>query len=306
MLYYPNLVKSTSIAKTMNINIALGGGGAKGNAHLGVLRVLEKEGFEIQAVAGTSFGGIVAVFYALGYSPDEIETLFTSLDQQQLYGYGSDEGPSLLGLAGATKWLKDTLGNRTFDDLKIPCVLISADLKSGNEITLDKGPLVDAILATIAIPGIFPAKRIGDFELVDGGALNPVPVSPLRIISPNIPVVAVVLSTPLGVPAQPWNIPLPEYVPQTLINRLSQNRYSQALNVFLRSLDMVIRAVTEYRLQVDKPEVVIRPKVSEIDILERVNVPDVVKLGEEAAKASLPELKKIFAWHARLRRAIGV
>lgn len=297
--------KGYQFVKRMNINVALGGGGAKGNAHIGVLRVLEKNGFKIQAVAGTSFGGIVAVFYALGYSPDKIETLFASLDQTQLYGYASDEAPSLLGLAGATRWLKDTLGRRTFDDLQIPCVLISADLKSGNEVMLNKGSLVDAVLATIAIPGIFPARRLGDFELVDGGALNPVPVSPLRVMAPHVPVVAVSLSTPLGVPAQPWYIPLPEYVPQTLINRLSQNRYSQALNVFLRSLDMVVRAVTEYRLQVDKPEVVIRPNVSEIDILERVNVHDVVKIGEEAAIASLPELKKLFAWHIRLRRAIG-
>jgi hypothetical protein len=73
--------------------------------------------------------------------------------------------------------LKDTIGDRTFADLKIPCILTAADLNSGREVLLSEGPLVDAILATIAIPGIFPAKRIGDFELVDGGTLDPVPVS---------------------------------------------------------------------------------------------------------------------------------
>lgn len=289
----------------MNITLALGGGGAKGNSHIGVIRHLQKEGFEIQAVSGTSFGGIVAVFFALGYSPDEIEEMFAALDQTELYGHNESEGPSLLGLGGATKWLKETIGERTFDDLKLPCVLTAADLKSGREILLSNGPLVDALLATIAIPGIFPAKRIGDFELVDGGALDPVPVAPVRSLKPELPVVAVVLSTPMGEPAQTWNIPLPEYVPRTIIDRISKLRYTQALDVFLRSLDVVTRAVTEYRLEVDKPEVIIRPPVTDIDILETVDVHAVAKIGEEAVEAALPELKKLFTWQNRFRRYLS-
>jgi NTE family protein len=291
---------------SMNITLALGGGGAKGNSHIGVIRRLQKEGINIEAVAGTSFGGIVAVFYALGYSPDEIEDLFASLDQKRLYGHGEDEGPSLLGLAGATKWFKEIIGKRTFADLKIPCILTAADLRSGREILLSEGSLVDAILATIAIPGVFPPKRIGELELIDGGALNPVPVAPARSLAPHLPVVAVVLSVPLGVPARSWNIPLPAYVPSVILERLSRLSYTQALDIFLRSIDMVNRAVTEYRLAVDKPEVIIRPPVTHIDVLERVDVREVAKLGEAAAEAALPEIKRLFSWQYRLRRAIGV
>lgn len=290
----------------MNITLALGGGGAKGNAHIGVIRRLQKEGFYIKAVAGTSFGGIVAVFYALGYSPDEIEDMFASLDQKRLYGHGEGEGPSLLGLGGATKWLKSVIGDRTFADLKIPCILTAADLRSGREVLLSDGSLVDAILATIAIPGIFPPKRMDSFELVDGGALNPVPVAPARSLASNLPVVAVVLTTPLGVPARTWTIPLPAYVPNVILERLSRLSYTQALDVFIRSLDMVNRAVTEYRLAVDKPEVIIRPPVTHIDVLEQVDVRAVAKLGEQAAEAALPEIKRLFSWQYRLRRAIGV
>lgn len=290
----------------MNITLALGGGGAKGNSHIGVIRRLQKEGFNIQAVAGTSFGGIVAVFHALGYAPDEIEDIFAALDQKELYGHGESEGPSLLGLGGATRWFKEIIGERTFDDLKIPCILTAADLKSGQEVLLSEGSLVDALLATIAIPGIFPAKRIGDLELVDGGALDPVPVAPARSLKPDLPVVAVVLSSPMGRPAETWNIPLPEYLPQTLIERISKLRYTQALDVFLRSLDMVTRAVAEYRLEVDKPDIIIRPSVTDIDILEHVIVHDVALKGDEAVEAALPELKKLFAWQNRLRRVIGV
>ena len=100
----------------MNITLALGGGGAKGNSHIGVIRSLEKEGIKIEAMAGTSFGGVVAVFYALGYSPDQIEELFAALDQSQLYGFSANEGPSLLGLAGVTRWLVEHIGDKTFND----------------------------------------------------------------------------------------------------------------------------------------------------------------------------------------------
>jgi len=288
------------------ISLALGGGGAKGNAHIGVIRRLQIEGFQIEAIAGTSFGGIVSVFHSLGYSPDQIEELFSSIDQDQLYGQGTDEGPSLLGLDGATRWLKKSIGNRTFADLKLPTALVSADLRSGREIILNDGPLVDALLATIAVPGIFPAKHIGDFELVDGGTLDPVPVAPARALRPELPVVGVVLSRPMGKPAQAWNIPLPEYLPRTLIERISKMRYSRALDVFLRSLDMVTRAVTEYRLEVDKPDIILRPAVTDIDILDKVVVAEVAKLGEDVVQEMLPELNRLFNVSNRFRRMIGI
>lgn len=290
----------------MNITLALGGGGSKGNSHLGVIRRLQKEGFEIEAVAGTSFGGIVAAFFALGYDPDEIEDLFASIDQRRLYGHGPNDGPSLLGLAGAARWLREQIGDRTFADTRIPCILTASDLRFGREVRLSEGSLVDAILATVAIPGIFPARHIGELELVDGGALDPVPVAAARSLAPHLPVVAVVLSMPIGVPAQTWTLPMPEYVPTALLERLSRLSYTQALDVFLRSLDMVNRAVTEYRLQVDKPDVIIRPPVTHIDVLERVDVRQVSRMGEEAVEAVLPELKKLFTWQNRFRRAIGV
>src|SRR6266542_1830271 len=123
----------------MDITLALGGGGAKGNSHIGVIRRLEKEGFRIRAVAGTSFGGLVAALYALGHAADELEEMFASLDQTQLYGHVPNDGPSLIGVAGITRFLEETVGDRTFDDLKLPCVLTAVDLKSGNEVILSKG-----------------------------------------------------------------------------------------------------------------------------------------------------------------------
>lgn len=290
----------------MDITLALGGGGSKGSSHIGVIRRLQQEGFRIKAVAGTSFGGLVAVFYGLGYSPDEMEDMLASRDQSQLYGHISNDGSSLLGLAGTTSFLQEVIGDRTFDDLKLPCVLTAADLKSGREVLLSEGSLVEAILSTIAIPGIFPPRRVDGVELVDGGTLDPVPVAAARTLAPKLPVVAVVLTVQMGNPAQTWNFPLPENLPLRLIARVGKMRYGQALDVFLRSYDIVTRAVTEYRLEVDKPDIIVRPQVTHINTLDRVDVHEVVRKGEEAVDAVLPELKKLFTWRKRVRRKLGL
>lgn len=289
----------------MNISLALGGGGAKGNSHIGVIRLLEKEGYKIQAVAGTSFGGIVAVFHAAGYSIDEIEEMFTGLDQASLYGQSPDQGPSLLGLAGAAKWLRQVFGEKTFADLQIPCAVTAVDLKCGCEVILSEGRLVDAILATVAVPGVLPHVHMHEWELVDGGVLNPVPVSVARSLAPKLPVVAVVLTEPLGVPARTWSLPLPNLLPKALVDRLARVSYAQAFDIFLRSLDIVDRALAEYRLEVDKPAVIVRPNVHHLDLFSRVDVRAVAKLGEEATEAVLPQLKQSFSLQNRIRRAIG-
>jgi NTE family protein len=291
----------------MDITLALGGGGAKGNAHIGVIRRLEKEGFRIRALAGTSFGGLVAVFYALGYSPDKIEEIFASIDQTQLYGHAPNDGPSLIGVAGITRWLEETVGDRTFADLKLPCVLTAADLKSGNEVLLSKGRLINAILATIALPGIFPTRYVDGLELIDGGTIDPVPVGPARMLAPHLPVVAVALNIPMGVPTQPWSLPLRKYWAWLLLYPfLSKMRYASMWDVFSRSLDITTRAVTQYRLEVDRPEVIVRPQVLHIDTLDIVDVHEVAKKGEEAVEAVLPQLRNLFTWRTRWRRTIGV
>src|SRR5512147_2373251 len=139
----------------MDITLALGGGGSRGNAHIGVIRRLEQEGFRIKGIAGTSFGGIIGVLYAAGYRPNDIEEIFCSLDQKSLYGHGPEDGPSLIGLAGVNQWLMTLLGERTFDSLRIPFAVTATDLKSGREVVLSSGRLMDAILATIAMPAVF-------------------------------------------------------------------------------------------------------------------------------------------------------
>jgi NTE family protein len=288
----------------MNVSLALGGGGAKGNSHIGVIRYLEREGFRIRAVAGTSFGGIVAVMYAAGYSVDEIEDIFAKVDQRRLYARGGGDGPAILGLIGVRTWLDSVLGERTFHDLKIPCAVTSVDMKSGREIILSKGSLKNALLATIALPGIFPIFSMNGLDLADGGVLDPVPVSVARSLAPKLPVLAVVLSLPLGAPVRNITMPIQRIFPRFLAKRITQTRFARVFDIFLRSVDIGSRQMSELRLKAEAPDFVIRPSVEHIDLLDPVNVHEVARLGEQAVKDALPELVSLMPFSERLGRRL--
>jgi NTE family protein len=290
--------------KELDIAVALGGGGSKGSAHIGVLRFLERHGFHIRAIAGTSFGGLVACFYAAGFTPDQIEQIFAQVDQAKLYARVKDETSSLLGLTRVDGWLHESLGQFSFEDLLIPCAVTAVDLRTSNEVIIKKGPVRQAILSTIALPGIFPSFLSEELELIDGSLLNPVPVAVVRSLAPSLPVVAVALNPPLGEPPRSRRLPWLDSLPEVLAARLGNLRFAKALDVFLRSIEIGGRQIAELRLELEKPEVVIRPAVSEIGVLERVNVHEVVKLGEEAAQAKLPDLIRATTWSAGLGRLV--
>lgn len=288
----------------MEITLALGGGGAKGNSHIGVIRRLEKEGYQIRSVAGTSFGGLVAILYASGLTPNEIEEIFTSTDQGSLYVRDSNDGPSLLGLSGVRKLLDSVLGDKTFDDLKIPCAVTAVDTKTGSEVVISEGFLRDGVLATIALPGVFPPHRLNDWELMDGGVLNPVPVSVARILSPDLPIVAVVLNDPLDNPLRTYSIPVPSILPKQITDRIHRLHVAQAFDIFMRAVDLSSRAVAHYRLESDAPDIIIRPDVHHLELLDKVVVKDVALLGDAAVEEILPQLKKITSWTGRLNRKL--
>lgn len=286
----------------MDILLALGGGGSKGNAHIGVLRVLEREGFRIRAVAGTSAGGMAAAAFAAGHSADVLEEYMAKVDQRSLFGIHLGNEPAILGISGVAKAMQDLLGDRNFNDLDIPCALTAVDLNSGQEMILNQGRVLDAVLATVAIPGIFPPKKWEQHSLVDGGVLDPVPVAVVREIAPDktLPVVAVSLTSS---PGQRGFLPaLGSKSAQTILTHITRLKVAQAFEIFLHSIEIGMSTITELRLQLDKPDVVIQPAVEHIGYLDQVYVPDVVKLGEEAAESALPDLHKAVSWRGRFSR----
>jgi len=287
---------------TLDISLALSGGGARGHAHIGVIRRLEEEGFRIRAIAGTSAGGLIGALYAAGYTPSQMEDLSARINQSKLFGRSSKDGPSLLGLAGATRMLEEVLGQLTFADLKIPCALVATDIKSAREVVLNEGRVVDAVLAAIAVPAILPPRRIGEYELVDGAGVNPVPVSLARSMAPRLPVAAVVLTPQVGQNDKQVPMHAPRRFPGSLLSGLGRLRLVQAVNVYIHSADVTDRVLTELRLRMEKPEAIIRPKVGGIGLLDRVDVHHVVRLGEKAVAEALPALRRALSFPNRLHR----
>ncbi len=287
----------------MGIGLALGGGGARGMAHLGVLKVLEDNNIKIDALAGTSIGGLVGAVYLSGYSARDMLDRFSKIEQTKLYGQLKSQEPSLIGLAGATKVLSEMLEDRTFDDLKIPFAVTSVDINRGELVVINKGKLFDAVLSTIAVPGVLPARRQGDSLLVDGGVYDPVPVDVVRDLKPNIPVVAVVLSQNNSANLSLPVLEIPGAAP--VFDYISKLRISQALNVFIRSIDVASKMFAEYRLEVEKPEVIIRPDLGNIGILDQVDVDEMAAKGEEAALAAIPKISHYTSLQYRLRNWLG-
>lgn len=279
------------------VAVALGGGGARGLAHIGVLGELERAGYHIAALAGTSIGGIMAAAYAAGLSPSEMGAWAGQSLRGGLFHFRPSPG-ALLGIDRIRDILEDLLGERTFTQARCPLALTAVDLESGREVVLTSGRLVDAVLATIALPGIFPPQGLGAIRLVDGGILDPVPVLPARTLAP-IPVVASVLSAEPGSPASGGLGPLDTLPGAGVFSRM---RIGQALTVFSRSLEIASRTFTDLRLQLDRPEVIVRPDVGDIGILDSPEAAPVIDAGERAMASKLDELARWYGVGGAIRR----
>ncbi|HEY71532.1 MAG TPA: patatin [Anaerolineae bacterium] len=282
----------------MNITLALGGGGARGVSHIGVLRVLEREGFRIRAVAGTSMGGVIGALYAAGNTPSDLQALVEEAKGKDLFR-ARPLGPGLLGIHAIETWLRGVLGDVTFEDLGIPFAVTAVDLEIGEELVLRSGKVVDAVLATIALPGIFPPRLRDDHRLIDGGVVDPVPVKPARDLFK-----AMTVAVALSPRREDWSThPSPSILAQLpWLNVVSRLRPAQALRIFMRSIEISGRFFTELRLEIDKPDVIIRPAVSHIGLLDEPSVSEVVSLGEIAAEKMLPQCRAQFSLVKRLGR----
>lgn len=275
------------------LGLALGGGGGKGAAHIGVLQVLEELDIPIDYIAGTSAGGAVAICYSAGLSFETIRELFRRLTLRKI-AIPDPQGLALIGQRRRKAILEEYLGDRTFADLRIPCVVTATDLATGQLVEIDEGSLVEAVLATTAIPFIVPPVIRGEMILADGGLLNNVPVSVVRARGAQR-VIGVQLSdasTPFSLEATEGEHPLMRLM-------LAPQQFAIAQ----RALSIMLSNATALQLRANPPDLLIKPSVADIRTLDLSNPEKGWQAGLEATRAVTEALLELRAWRLGMSEA---
>jgi predicted acylesterase/phospholipase RssA/CRP-like cAMP-binding protein len=213
------------------LGLALGAGGAKGYAHVGVLAALEEEGYELDYLAGSSMGAVVAAWYAQGMSAAEIdETMrrsFTPENVKEMFKLSL--GGASSGAAVLERVLRETTEERTFADLGLPLSVMTVDLESGRPAAISEGPVWEALMAATAIPGMFAPVERAQSRLVDGIALVPVPTGEVLELGAGVVVAVDVIGAP-ALPAWPGSAEPPPV--------LSDARRPRMLDTLLEVMDL--------------------------------------------------------------------
>jgi len=167
------------MAKKFKLGLALSGGGVKGCAHAGALKAMEENGMRPDVISGTSAGAIVAALYSAGHSPAEICSLFKAKDFNNFVEFNIPKS-GLFGISGFSKFLKENIKYKTFEELPIPIFVVATDLDNGRSVTFSSGDLHKKIVASACVPVIFNPIEIDGIHYVDGGIFKNFPVSVIR------------------------------------------------------------------------------------------------------------------------------
>jgi len=288
--------------RSLKIGLALGGGGARGLAHIGVLKVLQREGVPIHAIAGTSMGAIVGGAFSLYQDAHFLEQQAFRIREKipEFEKISITDLPKhrrfvihrfltflkeiyLLNLGATRKWFVDQdtarkllveiFDEKEFSDSKIPFTAVSTDLRTGEEIPLREGKMVDAVLASMSIPGYFQPIEMGSHLLVDGGVTSLVPVDAVRQLGVDV---VIAVNVERGV----W-----------------RQRFDHGIDILFQVDD--IRGSELNRMKLASADVVICPKVQHINWAQFSRMEEVIRRGEEAAREALPEIKRVISYKKR-------
>jgi len=271
------------------IGLALSGGGVRGLAHIGVLKVLTEAEIPIYAIAGTSAGGLIGALYAAGISPQRMEEeALRMTSPRRLLSFLNRALPfrGILSAQKVAEYLESFLDDLTFDQLRILLAVVAVDLNSGQKVVLNEGRVVDAVRATTALPGLIsPVERDGQL-LVDGGLLDNLPADVARRMGAER-VVAVDISTDeASLVSLTEELKRRPFVPDSL---------AEMADVLWRSLAVMMRDVNRRSLEEARPDLLIRPAIPVgVTVLTGLTrAAEVIAAGEEAARAALPRLKEL-------------
>lgn len=257
----------------MKLGLALGGGGAKGFAHLGILEVFNEAGIEFDVVAGTSIGALIGAVYI----SDNLQEL-----KKYALTIGIADLPFLLGptwpkggvFSGNSieKLVDDFIHIENIEDLKKPFAAVCVDLNSGDVVTLTTGNLKRAVRASTSIPGLFKPVIFEDKLLVDGGVLESVPDQATRDLGADFVVAIDLLSDLSG------------------NETFGNGKTPSIVEVVQRTSILAQRKITEYKFKQIPPDILIQPPLSNVKIMDFHHGRSIVEIGREAAKKVLPEL----------------
>ena len=254
------------------IGIALGSGGAKGLAHIGILKVLSDAGIEADYLAGCSSGSIVGAYYALNQEVQGLEDKVLSMGRKDMLRLLDITSPRKALVKGEKikSFVKSIIGNKRFSDTKIPFQIIATNLENGKEVRLKKGSLTDAIRASISIPGIFTPARIDKRFYVDGGVVNPTPIDAVDEMGADILIGA-----------------------DLTMNRSIKLTDPNIFITLLQSFEILRAETVKARLKKHPEAILIEPKFKgEMDAYNFKDFQDFIKRGERAAKKMLPIIKR--------------
>lgn len=263
------------------IGVALGGGGARGLAHIGVLQVLESLGLEIAGVSGCSMGAAVGAIYCSGTPLDEMESFINSLDWRTFLLF-SDFSLSRTGIINGRRVeevLKKFLGNKTFEDCIKDFCCVSVDIVTGKKVLLDSGSLIEAVRASISIPGFFSPVIKGEKILVDGGIIEPLPIEAIKTLKVNF----IIASSMLYESEE-------EIHKKSLHKSIDLKKKISANIVLDRSFNIMETELT--RKYLNNVNILIEPKIGNYGFFDFSKGKEIIECGRVAAKRKIPEIKK--------------
>ena len=266
----PPLIKPAP--KPPRIGLALGGGAARGFAHIGVIQVLEENGIKVDLVAGTSAGSLVAALYASGKNGKEMQALSDTMDEGAITDWSFPLRGLIRGEALA-RFIRDKTGGKNIEQMAVPLGIVATDLSDGSSILFRSGDTGTAVRASSAVPAVFQPVRIGQREFVDGGLVSPVPVRFAKEMGATL-VVAVDITSP------------PEKDPP-----------GDAFRMLMQTFSIMGRSINMFELR--DADVVIRPKLDGVSSADFTARRRAVQAGREAAQAILPILRQRIAEKTR-------
>ncbi len=250
------------------IGLALGGGAARGFAHIGVIQVLEEQGIRPDLVVGTSAGSLVAAMYASGKSGVEMGSLAQSMDESGLTDW-SFPGRGLIRGEALARYVRSQTGGLNIEQMKMPLGIVATDLGDGAPILFQRGDAGVAVRASSAVPAVFQPVKIGSREYVDGGLVSPVPVRFARQMGADLVIAVDISSPPDG------------------------NATGDALRMLLQTFAIMGRSINRFELK--EADVVLRPGLSGVSGADFTARMKVIQSGREAALAALPQLRQRIA-----------